>query len=197
MSVQPENDHRPTVVQVVRVTRIGVAFRQWEAHHSEVPHDLDLDVDAPVEMSAVALSELYIAHHHRLKRVVDEAMQGAGLSMARAKLLDQLMTQGPMRQQALADCFGFAPRSITDMVDGLERDGLAERLDDPGDRRAKLVRITAAGELAVNAALRVRGELIQHIFGVLLPADRVELARLLALLDESLASVPEPHLPLV
>jgi len=145
----------------------------------------------------MALCDLYVAHHHRLKRVVDEAMQGAGLSMARAKLLDRLMTQGPMRQQALADCFGFAPRSITDMVDGLERDGLAERLDDPLDRRAKLVRITAAGEVAVNAAGRVRVELIQHIFGVLSPRDRVELARLLTALDDSLATVPEKYLPLV
>jgi DNA-binding MarR family transcriptional regulator len=145
----------------------------------------------------MALGDLYVAHHHRLKRVVDEAMQGAGLSMARAKLLDRLITQGPMRQQALADCFGFAPRSITDMVDGLERDGLAERLDDPGDRRAKLVRITAAGEVAVNAALRVRVKLIEHIFGVLSPADRVELARLLTALDNSLATVPETYLPLV
>lgn len=162
-----------------------------------MPHDLKPDAGASVGLSPVALSDLYIAQHHRLKRVVDEAMQGAGLSMARAKLLDQLMARGPLRQQALAERFGFAPRSITDMVDGLERDGLAERLDDPVDRRAKLVRITAAGELAVNAALRVRGELIQHIFGVLPPADRDELARLLALLDESIATVPEPHLPLV
>jgi DNA-binding MarR family transcriptional regulator len=145
----------------------------------------------------MALCDLYVAHHFRLKRVVDEAMQGAGLSMARAKLLDRLNTQGLMRQQALADCFGFAPRSITDMVDGLERDGLAERLDDPGDRRAKLVRITAAGKVALNAALRVRVELIQHIFGVLSPADRVELARLLTALDDSLATVPETYLPLV
>ena len=168
-----------------------------EAHHNEVPHDLEPETDGAAETSAVALSDLYIAHHHRLKRVVDEAMQGAGLSMARAKLLDRLMTQGPVRQQALAESFGFAPRSITDMVDGLERDGLAERLDDPGDRRAKLVRITAAGERALKAALRVRNELIQHIFGVLSPPDRAELARLLMTLDASLATVPDKYLPFV
>jgi DNA-binding MarR family transcriptional regulator len=162
-----------------------------------VPQDLDPETDASVGLSITALSDLYVAHHFRLKRVVDEAMQGAGLSMARAKLLDRLATQGPMRQQALADCFGFAPRSITDMVDGLERDGLAERLDDPGDRRAKLVRITPAGKVAVDAALRVRDDLIQHIFGVLSPAERSKLARLLAALDGSLVTLPETYLPLV
>jgi DNA-binding MarR family transcriptional regulator len=152
---------------------------------------------SPPTLSVMALCDLYVAHHHRLKRVVDEAMQGAGLSMARAKVLEQLIAPGPMRQQALAECFGFAPRSITDMVDGLERDGLAERLDDPADRRAKLVRITPAGRLAVDAALRVRVDLVQHIFGVLSAEDRVELARLLTALDNSLATVPEKYLPLV
>jgi DNA-binding MarR family transcriptional regulator len=135
------------------------------------------------------LNDLYVNQHHRLKRVVDEAMQAVGLSLARAKVLKQLSTEGPMRQQAVAECFGFAPRSITDMVDGLERDGLAERLDDPGDRRAKLVRITAAGEVALSAALQVRNDLVQHIYGALTPADRVELARLLVILDASLATI--------
>jgi DNA-binding MarR family transcriptional regulator len=77
------------------------------------------------------------------------------------------------------------------MVDGLERDGLAERLEDPSDRRAKLVRITASGDDALDASLRVRNELIQHIFGSLTPADRTELARLLTALDGSLATIPK------
>src|ERR1700712_3026047 len=115
----------------------------------------------------MAICDLYVSSHHQLKRVVDEAMQAAGLSLARTKVLNQLRVEGPMRQQALALCFGYAPRSITDMVDGLERDGLAERLDDPEDRRAKLVRLTPSGESALDAALEVRGELVEHVFGVL------------------------------
>jgi DNA-binding MarR family transcriptional regulator len=138
------------------------------------------------------MCDLYVASHHQLKRVVDEAMQAAGLSLARTKVLNQLRVEGPMRQQALATCFGYAPRSITDMVDGLERDGLAERLDDPEDRRAKLVRLTPAGEFALDAALEVRGELVEHVFGVLTPADRAELVRLVDLLDAALATFPKP-----
>jgi DNA-binding MarR family transcriptional regulator len=164
-----------------------------------VPHDLHLTTKSDAEfggelgteLSLNALSERYIAQHHRLKRLVDEAMHAVGLSLARAKVLDRLRSDGPLRQQALADAFGFAPRSITDMVDGLERDGLAERLDDPGDRRAKLVRITATGEGALDAALHVRNDLIHHIFGALDPAERLELARLLAILDGSLATLPK------
>ena len=97
-----------------------------------------------------------------------------------------------MRQQAIATCFGFAPRSITDMVDGLERDGLAERTDDPHDRRAKLVRITPAGEHAVAAAMAARNEVVHHVFGGLSAADRAELVRLIGLLDAALLTLPDP-----
>ncbi|HEX4395801.1 MAG TPA: MarR family transcriptional regulator [Mycobacterium sp.] len=154
-----------------------------------MPHD-DVALDPRRELSPAAVSDLYVTSHLQLKRVVDDAMQAAGLSLARTKLLEQLR-QGAMRQQALAMCFGFAPRSITDMVDGLERDGLAERLDDPNDRRAKLVQLTAAGEEALTAALEVRGRLIEHIFGALSVADRRELVRLVRLLDASVASSPD------
>ena len=156
-----------------------------------MPHDPDSATALETELSATALSEAYIAQHHRFKRVVDDAMQAAGLSLARAKVLDRLSTAGPLRQQALAEAFGFAPRSITDMVDGLERDGLAERLDDPDDRRAKLVRITASGDRALDASLQVRDGLVHHIFGALTAAERVEMARLLAILNGSLATIPK------
>ena len=128
-------------------------------------------------------ADIYVSSHHQLKRVVDEHMQAAGLSLPRTKVLSQLLQEGPMRQQAIATCFGFAPRSITDMVDGLERDGLAERTDDPHDRRAKLVRITPAGELAVGAAMAARADLVYHVFGGLSGADRAELVRIVGLLD--------------
>ncbi len=48
--------------------------------------------------------------------------------MARTKVLRRLDEQGPTRQNVLATDFGLSPHSITDIVDGLERLGMAERL---------------------------------------------------------------------
>jgi DNA-binding MarR family transcriptional regulator len=161
---------------------------QREAPHNEAPQHRK-------GVSRAVLSDIYIASHHRMKRAVDEGMQAAGLSLARAKVLKQLRDFGPMRQQALADCFGFAPRSITDMVNGLERDGLAERLDDPDDRRANLVRITDAGRKAVDVALTVRDELVERIFAALSAAERAEFARLIGLLNTRIATLPPALAP--
>src|ERR1700735_5394770 len=92
------------------------------------------------------LGERYIAVHHRMFRAVNDQLSGCGLSIARTKVLRRLREQGPVRQNALATDFGLSPHSITDIVDGLERAGLAERRPDPTDRRAKLVAITEVGE---------------------------------------------------
>ena len=118
-------------------------------------------------------------------RAVNDEMNGCGLSMARTKMLQRLHGQGPTRQNVLAADFGLSPHSITDIVDGLERLGLAERLPDPTDRRAKLVAITDAGEAGLDVANATRERLLKEIFGALSEADRATFLRLLDGLDEA------------
>jgi DNA-binding MarR family transcriptional regulator len=135
------------------------------------------------------LGERYLAVHHRMFRAVNDEMSGCGLSMARTKVLTRLKEDGPTRQNVLATSFGMAPHSITDIVDALERQGLAERRPDATDRRAKLVAITAAGEACLGVANATRQRLLTQIFGSLGEADRATLIRLLGSLDEAARQV--------
>jgi DNA-binding MarR family transcriptional regulator len=129
------------------------------------------------------VGERYLAVHHRMLRAVNDEMTGCGLSMARTKVLMRLHEQGPTRQSALAADFGLALHSITDIVDALERLGLAERRPDATDRRAKLVTITDAGEACLSVAYATRERLLTEIFGSLSQEDRATLIRLLDALD--------------
>ena len=113
------------------------------------------------------LGERYLAVHHRMFRAVNDEMNGCGLSMARTKVLMRLQDQGPTRQSVLAADLGLAPHSITDIVDGLERQGLAQRRPDTTDRRAKLVAITDAGQACLDVATGIRERLLTQIFGAL------------------------------
>ena len=134
-------------------------------------------------ITAEQVGERYLAVHHRMFRAVSDEMSGCGLSMARTKVLRRLREQGPVRQNALAADFGLSPHSITDIVDGLERLGLAERRPDATDRRAKLVAITDAGQVGLGVANATRERLLKHIFGALSEADRATFLRLLDSLD--------------
>ncbi len=131
------------------------------------------------------VGERYLAVHHRMFRAVNDEMAGCGLSMARTKVLRRLCEQGPTRQSVLAADFALSPHSITDIVDGLERLGMAERRPDPVDRRAKLVAITDAGRTALDVANATWERLLTQIFGSLSEADRETLLRLLGSLDEA------------
>jgi DNA-binding MarR family transcriptional regulator len=139
-------------------------------------------------VSTEQLGERYLAVHHRMHRAVDDEMCRNGLSLARTKVLIRL-GRASTRQSVLAAELGVAPHTITDIVDALERDGLAERLADPTDRRAKLVAMTAAGEAALAVASATRERLLKQIFGALDAQDRATMIRLLGALDAAAALI--------
>ena len=139
--------------------------------------------------TAEQVGERYMAVHRRMFRVFNDGMTGCGLSMARTKVLLRLREQGPTRQSALAADFGLSPHTISDLVDGLERLGMAERRPDATDRRAKLVAITEAGQAALDVANVTRERLVKQIFGALGEADRTTLLRLLDSMDEAVGQL--------
>jgi DNA-binding MarR family transcriptional regulator len=93
-----------------------------------------------------AMSDLVLDHDRKL--AVSEAL---GLSWARVLALRRLAEQ-PLTLSALADRMASDPPYVTLMVDDLEKRGLVQRKPHPGDRRAKLVKLTAAGRGAAARA---------------------------------------------
>jgi len=141
------------------------------------------------------VGERFLAVLHRLRRAADERMTASGLSLARTKVLRHLATTGPVRPGALASVCGVVPHSITDIVDGLERDGLAERQPDPADRRAKLIRLTGKGAAALTTATATREHLLNTLFGTLDAAEQQTLLDLLDRLDTALTSLSADDAP--
>lgn len=134
---------------------------------------------AAPEVSASEVGQHYLELHHQLRRTVDEAMSAVGVSLSRAKVLGVLAEHGPMNQAGLAARLGFAPRSVTETVDGLERDLLATRVADPQDRRARIVEITKAGRAAYARAAVAKTTAMEKIFGTLDAPARAEFVALL------------------
>jgi DNA-binding MarR family transcriptional regulator len=99
-------------------------------------------------------------HLLRRLRVADEAL---GISAPRLSALSVLVFAGPMRIGELARIEQVEPPTMTRLVDGLVRDGLASREPDPDDARAVRVRATPTGTRTLHrgraqrvAALRDR-----------------------------------------
>jgi DNA-binding MarR family transcriptional regulator len=140
------------------------------------------------DVSALEVGQAFFELHHQAYRLVDQTMSSAGLSLARSKVLMRLSEGGPMNQATLAGLLGFAPRSVTDTVDGLERDGMVTRTEDKADRRARIVALTSAGRDALAAAQVTRGKAMDDIFGSLSVRERATLRAMLTTIRTNLPS---------
>ncbi|MGW0593939.1 MarR family winged helix-turn-helix transcriptional regulator [Streptosporangium sp. NPDC002607] len=121
----------------------------------------------------------YLSLGYRLRKVVDDGMTAGGLSLARTKVLQVLDRRGAMRQSSLAQELGHAPRSVTQSVEALEREGLVERAADPEDGRSKLVSLTPEGARALAAGTAAGERVLREVFGTLEREQLVDLGKLL------------------
>lgn len=77
--------------------------------------------------------------------------------------LDTLDQDGPIRVTDLAQREGVSQPGMTTLVNRLVVEGYAERLSDPRDRRAALVRITPAGRAMLGERQRARSAALHTV----------------------------------
>jgi DNA-binding MarR family transcriptional regulator len=118
----------------------------------------------------------------------DALARPAGQTSARWRILAAVERQ-PLSVAQIARAWSLARQSVQRIADALERDGLVGYEDNPGHRRAKLVKLTPAGAKAlarIQAAQQAwANELGERIGAAELDAASETLARLLAALAET------------
>ena len=108
-------------------------------------------------------------------------------SLARFDLLSQLHRHPDrLRMTELSKRMMVTGGSVTGLTDGLEAEGLVERQEDPGDRRSKWVRLTAAGRKRFIAMAGEHEQWIAQMMGGLTANEQRELFRMLARLKASI-----------
>lgn len=107
-------------------------------------------------------------HLLRRLRVEDEAL---GISAPRLSVLSVLVFAGPRRIGELARIEQVEPPTMTRLVDGLVRDGLALREPDPDDARAVRVRATPTGARTLRRGRARRVETLRLALASLSPTD--------------------------
>jgi DNA-binding MarR family transcriptional regulator len=130
------------------------------------------------------LGDLLMRAARTLRRGWRDVLAPWDLSPHQARALGVVGRQDGVRLTDLAEALHIAPRSATEVVDGLQERGLVERTPDPGDRRAVILRPTDEGRrirAEIDAARTADGA---KLFARLPAADRTELARLLRTLAD-------------
>ena len=106
----------------------------------------------------------------------DRLLTPSGLRATQFSILARLRRLGPMTINALAGAMVMDRTTIGRNILPLERDGLIAVEPDPGDRRSKRLRVTAAGEASFRQGLKGWRE-AQRRFKATFGADRTEAMR--------------------
>ncbi|MFB6721027.1 MarR family winged helix-turn-helix transcriptional regulator [Kribbella sp. NPDC056345] len=138
--------------------------------------------------SAEEVGLRYLELSYAVRRAVDERMAASGPSLSRVKVLRVLGESGPQRQVALAEALSLAPRSVTQTVEALEREGLVSREVDGQDARAKVVALTALGKKSLRAGTAAGEQVLRDIFGPLGEPGIKQLGRLLERIESAVSS---------
>lgn len=116
----------------------------------------------------------------------------AELSSPQLHSLLWLGSDGPTTMGELAARVGATEKTITGIVDRLEREGLGQRLRDPEDRRVVRAALTPRGEATFQELYRDIQEQVGRFLGLLDARDRSDLFRIL---DRLLEKVEGAHPP--
>jgi len=128
---------------------------------------------------------MFVAVRHLETRVID-AVRAAGyddITLAQARVAARI-ADGGSRLTDLAAAAQVTKQTAGALVDQLERGGYVERVVDPTDARAKLVRFAARGRAVLEVALEVEQEVLAEWTAHLGAARMKELWASLAKLRE-------------
>lgn len=106
-------------------------------------------------MQLVRLRKSMEALRVRVHEASGHGLEGSGLAV-----LYHLSSAGPMRTSELSDRLGLDPSTTSRHVGALERSGHLERVPDPEDGRAFLVRATVRGTVAFEETRQLRNDVL-------------------------------------
>ena len=117
-----------------------------------------------------------------IERVVRSRLRERfGTTLPRFDLMAQLERQPEgLKMNELSRLLMVTGGNVTTVVDQLEKEVLAERLDEPADRRAFRIRLTRSGERMFADMAREHEEWVIGLLSGLSRRDQDELLRLLA-----------------
>ncbi len=131
------------------------------------------------EEATAGLGDLLMRFARTQRRRWHETLAPWDLAPHQARALRVVCMHDGVRLSELADVLRIAPRSATEVADGLQERGLVERSADPADRRAVLLRPTPEGRRVQREVDAARAADSEELFARLSAEDRATLGRIL------------------
>jgi MarR family transcriptional regulator for hemolysin len=122
----------------------------------------------------------------QMRRIFEQQARLQDMTLAQWRALGQLVQSDGLSQAALATLIETDQMTTSKILRLLETRGLIERLPDPSDSRAKIVRTTPPVAGMVEAMKAVAAELHETMLEGISDADREVLVRVLNTISDNL-----------
>jgi DNA-binding MarR family transcriptional regulator len=117
------------------------------------------------------------------------AIEKAGLTFTQVKCLNLLAdAEEPFAQGGLSETLGLSGPAISRAVDGLVQRGEVKRIEDPRDRRSKLLTVSARGRRSLDRLVAIRLAAIKRFVAELTAEEREALSAGIAPIARRLTS---------
>jgi len=125
-----------------------------------------------------------------LSTALDDCLSRHGLLQGRWWVLILLMRETSLTSvpSALANKAGVTRATMTGLIDGLERDGLVERIFDPEDRRRVTIKLTDKGQAKLDEVMPDYYSRLRQCMASVDEDSRAQLQTMLGLID---TGIPE------
>jgi MarR family transcriptional regulator, 2-MHQ and catechol-resistance regulon repressor len=144
----------------------------------------------------VHVSLVFVKALQAISKLIQADLQGTGLGESDFRVLEILLHKGAQPVNVIGPKVNLTAGSISVAVDRLHSRGLVSRVEDSGDRRVRIVDLTPAGRELIVPVFRRRAAVLEEVFAVLRPGERVQLERLLKAVGrnaESLSGMSPPR----
>src|SRR5436305_1285275 len=102
--------------------------------------------NATIDTSGTHLWLVMLKAHRTLQRLATRSIESDEVGLSDFAVMEMLLHKGPQPVNEIGRRVELTSGAITTAVDRLESRGLVTREAHPSDRRARIVRLTAAGE---------------------------------------------------
>ena len=128
---------------------------------------------------------------HRSMRGWTHFAKSTGLSMPQFSILMQLHYKGACGMSAISERFDVSAAAASQLVDKLVQAGYIERTEDPHDRRAKLLKLSAEGAKLVDDGIQERYRWMDELTTKLSVVEQTQVSAALSILTEAVRQMDQ------
>lgn len=110
--------------------------------------------------------------HRALSTLIERSIVDLGLGGSDFMVLEALLHKGPLTISEIQGKVLLASGSMTAAADRLEEKGFVVRKFAAGDRRVRMLHLTASGKRAIEGAYTKHTESLGELMSVLSPAEK-------------------------